>query len=122
MSRFSKKTIEQLSTYGVKKYLDEIQIDVSASELEFVSKDVSKIITFDQIGAWVDSYSDLQPVKDDYVNITLYLRSRDSIYSPTLELDPDDAENLGKLLIFQSKVAKRLRETKRQLLNDQAAE
>lgn len=51
MSRFSKKTIEQLSTEGVKKYLDEIQIDVLASELEFVSKDVSKIVTFDQIGA-----------------------------------------------------------------------
>lgn len=120
MSKFSKNTIEQLASKGVKDYLDEIQIDTVSSALD-LTPDGGKIITINQIGAWVDSYSDLSTIEDDYVNITLYLRHDDRFYSPTLELDPDDAEKLGKLLIFQSKVAKRLQEKKRQILNEQAA-
>lgn len=107
--RFSNKTIEQLANQtinGENSIELEIDTDLELEEPEPV----------DHIGVEVDAYSDLKPFKDDEVVVTLWMKGHDGLSTSYLNLDIEDAERLGNLLLFQCKVARRAKEKKRLLL------
>lgn len=107
--RFSYKTIEQLANQTINgENSIELEIDTN---LEMDEPD-----PVDRIGVEVDAYSDLKPFEDDEVVVTLWMKGHDGLSTSYLNLDIEDAERLGNLLLFQSKVARRTKEKKRLLL------
>lgn len=107
--RFSNKTIDQLAEQTINGE-NSIELEINTN-LEMDEPE-----PLDRIGVEVDAYSDLKPFEDDEVVVTLWMKRHDGLSTSYLNLDIEDAEKLGNLLLFQCKVARRAKEKKRLLL------
>lgn len=116
MSKFSNKTIEQLAEQSIAGE-NCIDLDVITT-LDVAGYDVKPL---DSIGVFVDAYWDLRPFLDDDACVSLMFR-QDQILEGCIDLEIDDAEKLGELLLFQCKVARRAQEKKRQMIEKSAPE
>lgn len=123
MNKFTNKTIEQLADQSIN---DEncINIDIEPTYLNISESDIADLygLPVDSFGVQVDAYSDLKPSEDDFVMVSLWFKCAKTFKQPFLDLSIEDAEKLGKLLIFQSKVARLAQKKKRQIMNLQAAQ
>lgn len=115
MNKFSNKTIEQLAEQSTKS---ENCIDLDVITTLDVVNDVKPL---DSIGVFVDTYLNFRPFLSDDVYVSLMFR-QDRMLEGCIDLEIDDAEKLGELLLFQCKVARRAQEKKRQMIGKSAPE
>lgn len=109
-NQFTHKTIEQLANQAIN--------GENAIELEIATtlEDEDKVKPIRSIGVEVDAYSDLRPFLDDAVVISLLLKDGVGFLVSYFNMEIEEAEKLGELLLFQCKVARMAREKKRLLL------
>lgn len=113
INQFTHKTIEQLANQAINgEHGIELEI---ATTLE--DEDEPKQIS--NIDVEVDAYSDMQPFLDDAVVISLLLRDEVGSLVTYFNMEIEEAEKLGKLLLFQCKVARRAQEKKRRMIEKQ---
>ena len=115
MNKFSNKRIEQLAEQSTKS---ENCIDLDVITTLDVVNDVKPL---DSIGVFVDTYLNFRPFLSDDVCVSLMFR-QDRMLEGCIDLEIDDAEKLGELLLFQCKVARRAQEKKRQMIGKSAPE